>query len=578
VLQTILLVGLGGSVLTYLGAKLWPRLREVLAVGFSVAQLVLVILGYGHWVHREYFGSFLGLGLGLRLDGLSWFFALCVTLVGALCVIFSVPYFGRKQRPDFYYFAILLVNAAMLGIVLSADLLCFFIFWEIMSWTAYLLISYKRGRALQAGLKYIVMSLIGSCSMLLGLLSVYAAWATFDIAQVASGIASASPMFLLYLLITFGIGFGIKSALVPLHTWLADAHSEAPSPFSAVLSGILIKMGVFGFILLFYVVAGLKLFVGLGSGIISFHYVLCWLAAVSIVVPTFIAVLQTDAKRLLAWSSIGQIGYIVLGLGFGTKLAFAGALLHTFNHAAFKALLFLAIAAVEYRTGGIRDLSRLGGLAKRMPVTFACALIGGLGLIGVPLTSGFVSKWLLYKTLIARQYPFLALAALIGTWGAILYVYKLIHNVFLGQLPARYEQVRSAPGAMKLAVVVLASVIIFFGVFPGLILRLLGSIGESVGFGPLEATLGGFGPEVGPLNTISILFACVVAMLLLVLILRAGARSRVVSQRDSYAAGAFVPEDSYHHSVRFYDPFERMVAGYLKDRIDQFYYGVAAQA
>jgi len=530
VLQTILLVGLGGSVLTYLGAKLWPRLREVLAVGFSVAQLVLVILGYGHWVHREYFGSFLGLGLGLRLDALSWFFALCVTLVGALCVIFSVPYFGRKQRPDFYYFAILLVNAAMLGIVLSADLLCFFIFWEIMSWTAYLLISYKRGRALQAGLKYIVMSLIGSCSMLLGLLSVYAAWATFDIAQVASGIASASPMFLLYLLITFGIGFGIKSALVPLHTWLADAHSEAPSPFSAVLSGILIKMGVFGFILLFYVVAGLKLFVGLGSGIISFHYVLCWLAAVSIVVPTFIAVLQTDAKRLLAWSSIGQIGYIVLGLGFGTKLAFAGALLHTFNHAAFKALL------------------------------------------------GFVSKWLLYKTLIARQYPFLALAALIGTWGAILYVYKLIHNVFLGQLPARYEQVRSAPGAMKLAVVVLASVIIFFGVFPGLILRLLGSIGESVGFGPLEATLGGFGPEVGPLNTISILFACVVAMLLLVLILRAGARSRVVSQRDSYAAGAFVPEDSYHHSVRFYDPFERMVAGYLKDRIDQFYYGVAAQA
>jgi len=249
----------------------------------------------------------------------------------------------------------------------------------------------------------------------------------------------------------------------------------------------------------------------------------------------------------------------------------AGATFHTLNHALFKALLFLSVGVVEYKTGGVRDLNQLGGLARRMPLTFACALVGGLGLIGVPLTGGFVSKWLIYKTLIAEGHPFLALAALVGTWGAILYIYKLLHNVFLGQLPERYAHMERPPLSMKLPLVVLGAAVVFMGVLPGIPLRAVNAVVASLGFEPFAATAGGFGPEVGPLNTVNICFAAVGLVILVTALLRVAARSTRVPQHDSYAAGAFVPTGKYHHTVGFYEPLERMIKPYLRDRIDGFY-------
>ena len=576
--QVILIAAFAGAVLSYLLGLFSARGRGLFPIAVSALLLCLVAGLYGQSGEQVYYRDFLGLDLVLRTDALAWLFAVTVALVGCLSVVFSFHYVRGKEKANFYYFALLLVNAAMLGIVFSGDLLSFFIFWEVMSWGAYLLISYNKGRALYAGLKFIVMSIVGSCAMLVGLLSLYAAHDTLVISRLAEGIGSSSPGLLLGVLIAFGIGFGIKSAMVPLHTWLPDAHSEAPSPFSAVLSGVLIKMGVYGFVLVMYALVGLKLLLGVRGAWVSFNSVLCWLGAVTILVPTFIAVLQTDAKRLLAWSSVGQIGYIILGIGFATSLGLTGALFHTINHAVFKALLFLAVGAVEYRTGGVRDLNELGGLIQRMPVTFACALVGGLGLIGVPLSSGFVSKWLIYKTLIAEGRPFLALAALVGTWGAILYVYKLLHNMFLGQLPQKYAELDAAPFSMRLPLTVCALFIILFGILPGIPLKAIGSIVESVGLAPVSATLAGFGPEVGPLNMLNICAAAVVAVVVIALLLRAAAAPRRVAQDDSYAAGAYVPAGKYHHTVRFYDPLERMTARHLRDRVDEFYTWGAGRA
>lgn len=574
----ILTVALAGAGLSYPLGLLSAKVRDVFATAVSALLVCLVAAAYGRSGEHVYYSGFLGLDLILRTDALAWFFAITVSLVGCLSVVFSLRYVRGREKVSFYYFALLLVNAAMLGIVFSGDLLSFFIFWEVMSWAAYLLISYNRGRALYAGLKYIVMSIIGSCAMLVGLLSLYAAHDTLVISELAERIGSRGTGFLLGVLVAFSIGFGIKSAMVPLHTWLPDAHSEAPSPFSAVLSGILIKMGIYGFVLVMYALVGLKLVLGLRGAWVSFNSVLCWLGAIGILIPTFIAVLQTDAKRLLAWSSIGQIGYIILGMGFATSLGLTGALFHTFNHAVFKALLFLAVGAVEYRTGGVRDLNELGGLIKRMPVTFACALVGGLGLIGVPLTSGFVSKWLIYKTLIAEGHPFLALAALVGTWGAILYVYKLLHNMFLGQLPEKYAHLEAAPFTMRLPLVVCGSIIILFGILPGIPLGAVGPIVGSLGLEPVQATLTGFGPQVGPLNMVSIFAAAALAVLAVLLVLRASAAPRRVAQEDSYAAGSPVPAGRYHHTVRFYDPLEGATIGYLRDWADEFYTRVAGGA
>jgi len=327
--------------------------------------------------------------------------------------------------------------------------------------------------------------------------------------------------------------------------------------------------------LILYVIVGLKLFLSLGSGIFSFHSVLCFLGAVTIIIPTFIAMLQTDAKRLLAWSTVGQAGYIILAIAFGTNLALAGGIFHFFNHALFKALLFLAIGAVEFRTQ-TRDLDSLGGLAKKMPIVFIATLVGVCALIGVPLTSGFVSKWLIYKTLILEASPFLAFFALAGTWGTILYSYKLIHNVFLGQLPEKYKDIRKSPFSMQLPMIVLSLAILVFGILPGIPLKVINAIGISFGFESLNVTLWGIASETGTLNTINIFSAVVVAALLIWVLFRLSAKSVPVAQDDSYAAGAHTPVDKYNYTAEFYNPLYRMIKPFLRDVIDEFYYWIGS--
>jgi len=245
------------------------------------------------------------------------------------------------------------------------------------------------------------------------------------------------------------------------------------------------------------------------------------------------------------------------------------------NHATFKALLFLSIGAVEYRTGGVRDLNSLGGLMKKMPITFIGALVGAFGIIGIPLTNGFVSKWLIYKALISNGAPFLAFAALIGTWGTLLSFYKFIHNIFLGQLPEKYKDIKKAPVSMKLPILIYAAIIVLFGILPGIPLKVINIIVNSFGLDSLQVSLWGIGSETGALNTINICAVILVATIVAWLVFRMAHRSVPLSQEDSYAAGAAIPKDKYHHTVDFYNPLYRMIGPYLKDVIDQFYYWIA---
>jgi len=571
----VLAVAFGGSLITYILGKVSSRIRDVFAVLVSLALVAMIaLLLAGDGGNSSYF-DFLGLSLLLRTNMLSLFFAITISVLGALSIIFSLSYIRNRERTDFYYLMLLLINAAMLGIVLSGDLLSFFIFWEIMSWSTFLLISYNRGAALAAGMKYIVMSIFGSLAMLVGVISIYTKFGTLNISEIAAVIEQAGSGYVVSLLILFFTAFGIKNAILPFHSWLPPAHAEAPSPFSSILSGILIKMGTYGFILFMYVIVGVNRFIDIGHGVLSFRYILSILGAITILIPTFIALLQDDAKKLLAWSTIGQAGYIILGIAFGTSVSVAGGMFHFFNHSVFKGLLFLAVGAVEYRTNGVRDLNSLGGLIKKMPVTFTGALIGACGLIGLPLTNGFVSKWLIYKTLILEQSPFLAFAALFGTWGTILYSYKLIHNVFLGQLPERYADIRKSPLSMQLPIITLSSIIILFGIFPGVPLKIINSIGVSLGFDALDVSLWGIASESGTLNVINLFAAIIIGAVLAGIVLKAAPKSVTVSQEDTYAAGAAIPKDRYNYTMNFYNPVSRMISPYLKDFIDAFYMKLA---
>jgi len=571
ILEYLLIIAFGGALLTYFSGKISSKLRNFLAVFISLVLVAIVASLYGKPLHKIFYSGFFGLPLILRINMLSWFFAITISILGALSVIFSLSYMNGREKLGFYYSMMLLINAAMLGIVLSGDLVSFYIFWEIMSWSAFLLISYNRGPALAAGMKYIIMSVVGSVTMLIGMLSLYTNYGTLNISEIASRISSASSGYILFLLVLFFVAFGIKNAVWPFHTWLPPAHSEAPSPFSAVLSGILVRMGMYGFLVLFYVVLGLKLFLGLGQGLYRFHYILAWIGAINIVIPTFIAMFQNDSKRLLAWHGVGQGGYMVLGVALGTSLGVAGGTFHIINHTSYIALLFLVVGAVEYRTRGIRDLNSLGGLIKKMPITFIGALVGACGLIGVPLTNGFVSKWLIYKTLILKGYPFLAFAALIGTWGTILSLYKFLHNIFLGQLPEKYRDIKKAPFTMQLPIVILSVIILLFGIFPGIPLKVINSIVTSFGFRSLNINIWGIASETGTLNTINIFTAVLIVLVLVWLIFRTGRKKINISQDNNYAAGAYIPEDKYNYTVEFYNPLFRMIRPYFRDFVDEFY-------
>ncbi len=574
-LELLMVVALGGSLLTYVLGRVSSRLRNGFAVLVSLALVAMVASLYGKALHVSYYEDFLGMSLVLRVSGLSWLFAMTASTLGCLSVVFSLSYMKGKERTSFYYSMLLLVNAAMLGVVLSGDLLSLFIFWEIMSWSTFLLISYNGGPALAAGMKYFVMSFVGSLAMLAGLLTVYGSFGTLEFGGVAAGMLSASPGYILAIFVLFGVAFGTKNAIWPFHAWLPPAHSEAPSPFSAILSGILIKMGVYGFLLIIFVLVGLRNFMALGADGLPLHTVLSIVGAITILFPTFMAIMQNDAKKLLAWSTVAQAGYIILGISFGTSLSVAGGVFHFVNHAVFKALLFMVVGTVEYRTKGVRDLDSLGGLIKKMPLTFAVALIGVCGLIGVPLTNGFVSKWLIYKTLILERSPFLALVALFGTWGTILYSYKFLHNIFLGQLPEKYKDLERAPMTMRLPMTVLSIVVVLFGVLPGIPLSVINSIDTSFGLKPLNVTLWGLASDTGALNTINILAAVFAGLLIVWLVLKSGGRKVSVDQADNYAAGAAIPKDKYQYSVGFYAPLTRMVAPYLKDFMDSFYMRLA---
>jgi formate hydrogenlyase subunit 3/multisubunit Na+/H+ antiporter MnhD subunit len=569
--EFLLAIAFAGAFITYILGNISKQARDVFAVLVSLAVVGIIAFFYGSTAKEIFYVGFLNLPLVLRLNTLSWFFAISISIIGCLSVIFSLSYMKEKERTDFYYFMMLLINAGMLGIVFSGDLVSFFIFWEIMSWSTFLLISYNRGSAIAAGMKYIILSIIGSVAMLIGILSLYTTYETLIISEISNLIVSASLGYLLFLLIIFSIAFGIKNAVMPLHTWLPDAYAEAPSPFTAVLSGMLTRMGIFGFLLIMYVIVGAANVLNLGHGLLKFNYILAWLGAITIVIPTFIAMLQNDAKKLLAWHGIGQGGYMIVGIAFGTSLGVAGGIFHTLNHAIYIVLLFMSVAAVQYRTGGVRDLNSLGGLIKKMPIAFIGSLLGISGLIGIPLTNGFVSKWLIYKTLIIEGYPFLAFAALIGTWGTILSVYKFLHNMFLGQLPERYKNIQKSPFSMQLPIIVLSFTILLFGILPGIPLKVINSIGSSFGFESLNVSIWGISSETGTLNTINIFTAVLVISIIVWLIFRGVRKTITITQYDNYAAGAPIPKGKYHYTVGFYNPLTRMISPFLKDFIDDFY-------
>ncbi|MBT8072737.1 MAG: NADH/ubiquinone/plastoquinone (complex I), partial [Xanthomonadales bacterium] len=351
-------IPLGMSLLVQLVARRRHAVAETLTIITLLALTLMSGLSVGQSGIYHLGGWPTPVGIDMRLDALATLLLLVVSVVGLAVSLYSVDYMRRFTARSHFYSLFLLMVTGMNGVILAGDLFNLYVFLEVAAIASYSLVAFGCAHEeLEASFKYIVLGSLSSALILTGVALVYGMTGTLNLAHIASRIAETGMS--MPLLLAFGLficGFAFKAALVPFHAWLPDAHPSAPAPVSAMLSGVLIKaLGV-------YVLARLAFNVfGIGANELS---LLRWLGLLSMVAGGLLAVGQKDIKRLFAYSSISQVGFMVLGLGLGTPLGLIGGLYHLVNHAMFKPLLFLNAGAIEYATGS-RDLRQLGGLNRQ---------------------------------------------------------------------------------------------------------------------------------------------------------------------------------------------------------------------
>ncbi|HBE93484.1 MAG TPA: NADH dehydrogenase subunit [Gammaproteobacteria bacterium] len=506
-----------------------------------------------------------------RFDALSWFFALITVGAGLCSSWFSSGEWGQRYRQSggklgLLHFALAFNVFSMLMLLASGELLSMFIGWELVSWASFLIMAIGSATATRYAMRYLTYAIAGAMAILGAMALVYSITGSFEFDAFKAAVPAMSPSMLWMLFGLFAVGFGIKMALLPFHLWQAKAYAETPGPGAAFLGAISSRMGLFALVLVLVQLVGMAQLakMEIPYTFLSARDLLAWIAVFTIIFPTYTALQQHDARRLLAWHGVGQTGYMLLGIVIAGDLGSAGGLMHVFNYATYQAMLFLVVTAVIHRTG-TSDLNKLGGLVARMPISFFLLLIGIIGLAGLPPMNGFVSKWLIYRSLIVDANPLLFVAAVIGTLGTILSVYKLIHNIFLGQLRLEHTEVEEAPWSMLLPMVLLAAVVFVTGYFPGLVLDWVSAVQGAVGLPVLAHHLGGVAMDKGGLDMIWIVSVLLAGFGIGTLVFFAGGRSKRVHQLDNYAGGHFLTaETRYQYSDNFYPGLMHLIGPWYR--------------
>lgn len=498
--------------------------------------------------------------LSFRSTPVGWIFFAMTTVVTLLFSLFSLSYNDRKHATGIAPLWTMLM-AANAAIFLAADWITFIIAWELMGWTSFFIISHGREKSFRAGIYYYTLSLIGASALLAAVFIVYGLTGTLDIARSVSALTRlwSSHRGLVYTAAgLFAVTFFTKSALGPFYMWPAKAHAEAPDDFSAFLSGVMIKYGVYGFIVvltpLFAAFQGTEI-----NETPVFMYILGWIGALTALWGTFLAIRENDMKRMMAFSTVSNMGFILVALSVNTVFGVVAAVFHTFNHMVFKGTIFVSMASVKYRTGE-RDMHRLGGMAYRMPVAFFSFLFAIIAAAGIPPMSGFASKWMVFQSLFTNNLLFLAIPAFVASTGAFMYLYRGLHAIYLGQLSPRFADIKAAPPLQILVMALFSLAIFAVGAFPGLV---LGPVRDALKASSVTLDMYSITGTTSTVNMTLVAVVFIGAFFLTVVLYLLGKKRTLVAPMDTYTAGE-TPEDwgmtpeQYHYAYRFYEPFEKM--------------------
>ena len=456
-----LMVGVLAELL--LGRVLSPRAKGWVAFGSGLCALggalaLIPLISAGKVVEGTFFPWDTGVPLRVHVDGLSLLFVLMASGIGSAILLYCVHYMEAEPEGTTRFYALMLTfMAGLVSLVCSADLLLAYLSWEVIGLCSYFLVGfwYKDPAASNGARKVLVMTHLPGYALLAAILLLYGRTGTFLWTDPAIRQAFTSGLFLLMLVAAMA-----KSVMFPLHTWIPEAM-QAPTPVSALLhSACYVKAGV-------YLVARMY---SLADWPGAWNTVVLALGCVTMLVGALFALIQVDLKRLLAFSTISQLGYIFTGLGVGTGLGVVAGLFYCLSHGLFKATLFLCAGVVQHATG-TRDLRRLGGLAARLPRTARIWLVASAAIIGVPLTNGFVAKWLLFTAALDAGQVLVVLIAWLASVFSSFYILKATVSVFYGELPAwlQSRRIEEAAPSMQVGMGVLAGLCVVFGFAPQVI-------------------------------------------------------------------------------------------------------------
>ncbi|MCF7983111.1 MAG: monovalent cation/H+ antiporter subunit D family protein [Thiohalocapsa sp.] len=456
------------------GRPAWLVATLISWLGLAISVVLLWQVKDGSVIHYAFGGWAAPWGIEYVVDRLAAYVLLIVSLIAAV----MMPYAWRSLSSEIdahllplAFTLMLLCLAGLLGIVITGDAFNLFVLLEISSLSTYALISLgKDRRSLTAAYQYLIMGTIGATFFIIGVGLMYQLTGTLNMADLAERIDALEDRRTLKTAFAFiTVGLALKLAMFPLHLWLPNAYTFAPSVVTAFLAATATKVALYAMIRFVYTVFGTHF----AFESMHIEVLVLPLAAVGIFITSVVAVFQHDIKRMLAYSSVAQIGYMLLGIGMATVTGLTASLVHLFNHALMKGALFLALGAVCYRIGRC-DIDRMAGIARDMPLTMAAFVVGGLSLIGVPLTVGFLSKWYLLSAAMELGWWPLAALVLVTSLIAVVYIGRVVEAAYFRERPAGTETVQEAPAVLLIPTWILVAANLYFGIHSSLTLGVAG--------------------------------------------------------------------------------------------------------
>jgi NADH-quinone oxidoreductase subunit M len=480
-LLVALLKGLSGRGIRWLSA-IFTLVPFVLSLYlFAIFDRSQAAIGVFQFEEKVSWISAINANYHLGVDGLSMPLLVLTAFLGFLAVLISWKVHDRLRE---YFAWLLLLESSIIGVFISLDLLLFFVMWEIEVIPMYFLISvWGAGRKEYSAIKYVLYTLFGSAFMLAGILSMYFTTGSLNMVEITRGglgmVQSVMPAALIFWLLLFG--FAVKLPVFPLHTWLPDAHTDAPTAVSVMLAGALIKMGGYGMIRLC-----VSFFPGPAH---QYAQLLGILAIIGVLYGAAVTLRQKDIKRMIAYSSVSHMGYVLLGVFALGTVSISGAALQMFSHGVVTGLLF-AMAGLVIHNIEVRDLTKLGGLARQVPAMAVVFSVAGLASLGLPLTSGFIAEFMIFAgSFSSTAFPGIQVYTLLGVLGVVLtagYILWMLQRAFYGPVKDEFNGVKDADTLEKFYMAALIAVIMLVGIYPAILTDII-----RMGVAPIAAMFGG---------------------------------------------------------------------------------------